>query len=249
MPQDWDFYMSAVDGRPGFVRLDLALTARAPDPHFPLMGYLRIHLNEQRENGFPTENEFVHLSLIEKTVAALLPEHPGMIDTGVVTTDGFRDLIFYGPSEAVAARLFEQIVKRHPSHRFETGTMHDPDWTYYRDFLYPDARTRQTMNNRKVYATLAEKGDGGRAMREIAHWAYFPNEAARDLFVAAIEKQNFVVRNLSTAEGGNPHGVEFWRNDAPHADGFDAITLTLFDAARAADGEYDGWETRIVTLN
>jgi hypothetical protein len=164
MPQDWDVYMARIDGQPGFGRLDLGLIARAPDAAFPLMAYLRIHLNDRRDNGFPTEGEFAQPTAIEKTLAEMLAGNPDMIDTGVVTTDGFRDLIFYGPTEAAAARLFEQVIKRHPSHRFETGTMHDPARSYYREFLYPDVRTRQTMNNCKVYATLAEK-----ATADMAH--------------------------------------------------------------------------------
>ena len=60
----------------------------------------------------------------------------------------------------------------------------------------------------------------------------------------------FVIENRSYADGRTlPHGLQFYREDRTDLDSINPVTLGIVEAVAEpdVDGEYDGWETEVVT--
>jgi hypothetical protein len=49
------------------------------------------------------------------------------------------------------------------------------------------------------------------------------------------------------AKAGDQYGVRLYRVDVPARDSIDDITAPLFQLAAELGGEYDGWETQVVS--
>ena len=108
-------------------------------------------------------------------------------------------------------------------------------------------RDLQIAASRMLCETLEEQGDTRTQVREIDHWAYFPDAEARSAFVEACVHSGFSLRGTSDPSGPwEGYGAQLWHRDVPTDEAMEQVTLLLYDLALAAGGDYDGWETRIV---
>ena len=108
-------------------------------------------------------------------------------------------------------------------------------------------RDLQIAASRALCATLEEQGDARTQVREIDHWAYFPNAEARGQFVEASLHAGFRLRGTSEPTGPwEQYGAQIFHRDVPSDEAMEQVTLFLYDLATDAGGDYDGWETRIV---
>src|SRR4030095_10293468 len=73
-------------------------------------------------------------------------------------------------------------------------------------------------------------------------------ESARSAFTERAAKLGFLLRSTSEPEKpGDRFGARLFRIDAPAFDAIDDVTLPLFELATALGGDYDGWETMVLT--
>jgi hypothetical protein len=80
-----------------------------------------------------------------------------------------------------------------------------------------------------------------------AHYAYFPDERSRSLFVAKCENAGFELRRLlSPMKPGSQPGVLFFHRDVPDQETMDRICSAIAALCDECGGEYDGWETQVV---
>jgi hypothetical protein len=130
----------------------------------------------------------------------------------------------------------------------ESGVREDRQWQIYFELLYPSAEELQRINNRRVCDALEAHGDAMTVARDVDHWAYFPDTAARARFLRELEGLGFTVRHLwdDGADEARCCGVQFYRVDIPSFTDIDEVTLPLYQAASDAGGEYDGWETQVI---
>ncbi len=108
-------------------------------------------------------------------------------------------------------------------------------------------RELQMAASRALCEVLEEQGDARTQVREIDHWAYFPNSEARSNYVEACLRAGFSLRGTSEPTGPwEMFGAQVWHRDVPSDDAMEQVTLFLYDLAFEAGGDYDGWETRVV---
>jgi len=139
------------------------------------------------------------------------------------------------------------VLQGFPAYDYDAGARPDPEWSTYLGFLAPSEEDRQHIENRRVCEALEENGDTLSAPREIDHWAYFAEPAAREAFVAEATALGFAVRALIEPDSDLPDiGVHLWRTDVPAYESIDDVTLTLFRLAARHGGTYDGWECTVV---
>ncbi len=80
----------------------------------------------------------------------------------------------------------------------------------------------------------------------IAHWAYFPDAAARDEFIQSTTQLGYALREkLEPSEAQRKFGACIVRNDHASWNEINEVTLGLFDLAIALGGDYDGWESPV----
>ena len=245
MNDDWDFYLCQIESKPASMMLDMGIRGQIPMPAFPDMAYLRLYLQTPAASGMTTSEEAEILHPFEDTLGILAKESKA-IYVGRVTTDGFRDFVFYAADGAAFESEIASTAATFAGYRFDVGSRPDPEWALYRDYLYPSGRMRQVMKNRGVYEALSKEGDALAASREVEHWAYFPTPYARTAFIQNCLKEGFQARSMLEPEDeAEEFGVTIFRQDVPSPAGLDDVTVMLFDLAEAAGGRYDGWETQI----
>ncbi len=244
---DWDSYVTRVDGQPASILVDLGAMPIAPSSVLRYLGYIRLHMNAPRADGLAGEAELDDLREIEDALAEELVES-GTVYVGRCTASGRRDFFFYLARPDGWGRRVGECMRAFPRHRFECAARLDRDWSSYRDFLFPSAAVWRSLSNRRVCRHLEKNGDTLRATREIDHFATFHDAAARDAFVSDAKALGFAVRALAEPdEKSTRHGVQLWRKDVPSFPEIDDVTRPLLELAAQHGGEYDGWETQVLS--
>ncbi|MCH6484995.1 DUF695 domain-containing protein [Pseudoxanthomonas sp. LH2527] len=243
----WNFYALRVDDQPASIYLDLSLADEVRVDEYPVMAWLRVEMREPREDGLSSQQEFDALVALEDRVVPLLAPDGQGVYAGRNTSSGCRDFYFYlAHGDTWDARV-DQAMRTSPHYRYQSGHRPDPTWSTYHEFLYPNPRTRESMENRDVCAALEERGDTLQQPREICHWAYFPSAVARDEFLRRAGAMGFSSRAPDRDDDGEQEwGAQVFRRDVPAYDAIDDICLPLYDLAHECGGRYDGWECEVV---
>ena len=248
MSENWDFYLLRVDDKPASIFVDLGVGREAPIKGLPFMAYLRVHMRAPRSDGLSSQEEFEALTSIEDAIEESLTSDGETIYVGRNTSDGCRDFYFYTAHPKDWHHRVNGLMQRFAPYEFDCGCRDDSEWKTYFEFLFPSDADRQRIQNRRVLHALEQRGDALEQEREIDHWAYFPTASARAAFVEAALEHGFRLRSMSEpAEAGAQYGAIVFRVDKPAPESIDDVTLPLFKLAAALGGNYDGWETEVVT--
>jgi len=102
--------------------------------------------------------------------------------------------------------------------------------------------------NRAVLDVLMENGDALTEAREIDHYAYFPTPTFRAHYIDRCIEAGFRLRGtIEPHRPGSGFGAVVFHKDVPGEEVLDAITDVLRAFADDCEGEYDGWETPVVS--
>lgn len=237
MSEHWDFYPLLVDGEPASIFVDLGIARTAPVAEFPNMAYLRVRMNQPREDGLSSQQEYDTLIALENDVAETVESGGRTLYVGRNTSSGNRDFYFYTNDRDIETNLSETMGKW-SSFQFQTGTRLDSEWSTYWGFLHPSPEDLQKIGNRDVIDRLLENGDHIDRPRKIDHFAVFKTPTDRDQFARYILAQGYSVLQTGGAND-EEYGIDFDRTDRP--DQIDDITIELYRNAKTSNGDYDGW--------
>src|ERR1700759_418951 len=97
----------------------------------------------------------------------------------------------------------------------------------------------------RVIEVLSEHGDALTTVREIDHFSYFPDVAARARYVDKCLGAGFKLRALSEPyRPGAGFGAIVFHDDVPDENVLLKVHALLTELAAAEGGNYDGWETQ-----
>jgi hypothetical protein len=248
MTDTWDFYFFEHAGTVGSIFVDLGLEADAPLAGFTRVGRLSVDMRQPRADGLSSNEEYPQLVALEDALKTQLDGgHARYV--GRNTAQGCRDFYFYLDADADAdwqARV-AGLMALFPGYAHRCESWDDPTWDAYFTFLLPDVAQHHTITNRQVCEALKSHGDLLEDAREIDHWAYFQDAAARDAFIAKAATLGFQLRHAWDPDEDSQHHVaQVYRLDVPALDHIDAVTHPLLEAALALGGDYDGWECVVV---
>ncbi|MGC9954098.1 MAG: ribonuclease E inhibitor RraB [Rhizomicrobium sp.] len=106
----------------------------------------------------------------------------------------------------------------------------------------------QIALNAHVLDALREHGDALAGVREIDHFAYFGTPQSRALFIDKCLIIGFKLRNTTEPyRPGAGFGAILSHSDVPDEEILGKVTSLLVDLAQECGGEYDGWETQVVS--
>jgi uncharacterized protein (TIGR01619 family) len=241
--QEWDFYFSNVDDIIGSFYLDLGLTHVAPIENKPNLVWISLQMNNPREDGLSSGEEFELLTAIEDRLQELVPLKHNTIYVGRLTTDGRRDFYFYMGDTTFYDKTISEVMVAFPTYSYDFGIKQDPQWEQYFNFMYPNPRQLQSILNRRVIDNLEEQGDSLTKARLVDHWIHFKTDSDRNLFVKKIEHLNFNVisKTETTSFEGYPYELNIDRLDKVDHNSVDNYVLELWQLAEECNGEYDGW--------
>jgi uncharacterized protein (TIGR01619 family) len=248
MSDTWDFYPCRVDDKPASIFVDLGIARDAPMRALPHMAYLRVHMSAPRPDGLSSQAEFAALTALEDRLSAALSDERTTVYVGRNTSNGVRDFYFYTSRPDDWESRVAALMRSSADYRFDCGVREDAEWQTYFRFLYPSKADHQRMKNRRVCEVLTERGDKLTEAREIDHWAYLPSDEARATFVARARSLAFELRCTSEKEKeGERFGAQIFHVARPSPDAIDDVTVRLLALAEELGGDYDGWETPVIT--
>lgn len=245
--EDWDFYFTNVDDILSSFYVDLGLSKVAPINDKPNLIWISLNMNNSREDGLSSNEEFDTLSEIEDRLQEYITNRHNSIYAGRLTTDGRRDFYFYMGDTTLYDKTISESMVAYPSYSFDFGIKEDKPWKSYFEFIYPNPRQFQSLQNRRVVENLEKNGDTLTKARPVEHWIYFKSENDRNVFLSKIENLKFEIisKNAETIFGDFSYKLHISRIDTVDLDSVNDYVLDLWEIAEGCNGEYDGWETSV----
>ncbi|MEW7292851.1 DUF695 domain-containing protein [Aquimarina sp. 2304DJ70-9] len=245
---DWTFYFSNVNDKLSSIATDLNLTSVAPINGQENVVYVSIKMPNPKDNGLSSNDDADELWKIEdEIISGFDKSNLNYTFAGRLTSDGFRDLYFFGENTILMEKQVSSAMTAFPNFKFDFGHKTDKEWNGYFDFLYPLPRQMQVIQNRRVLEQLEKGGDKLIKPREVFHWIYFKNEKELEKFESFTNELKFITKNKGKTEQPNEYKyvISVSRVDKVGYDQIDDYTLQLWEKAKELNGEYDGWETSI----
>jgi uncharacterized protein (TIGR01619 family) len=248
MPEDWDFYFCRVNDVLASIALDLSLRKLVPDLSKPDLLWIWVYFKSPRPDGLSDSSEFDALIKIEEKLTETLEGKFNAILSGRITTDGRREFYFYGLHSDAFDFAVEDALALFLGYEFDSGFQKDPEWKQYLEVLYPSDENLQRIKNRSVLDVLERKGDTLEAPRDIFHWIYFRTRSDREAFWTVIQLLSYRLESKPEKAGGDfPFGLCIVKFQSVKQDDIDEAVIELFRCAKEFQGDYDGWETKVIS--
>ena len=236
----WDVYTCRVDGRSAVISLDLDLHDVAVSGTHPQRFHVRHALRSPRENGLPDGSENEAMYGLQDTLVEALGADVRGIYLACLTNGGYREHFFQLPAHADGRAVAAKVESGPDSggYELETFAEDDPDWRYYHEFLWPDARSMQYLMDRRVVQSLADNGDQHGVPRPVDHYVDVPDEAGGETLLAQAQADGF----SGVVERRNGRWkVHLERPDPVELEHIHGVVWGLYEMAERVGGEYDGW--------
>jgi uncharacterized protein (TIGR01619 family) len=247
MKENWRSYFCNVNESLASIFVNLALRDAAPVASKPWLLWVTLDLHSPKPNGMYDSSEVPALFKIEDALTSQLFISCGAEMCGRITTEGRREFYYYGETKEGFHAAVTRVLSGFPGYGFDAGEQEDVLWEQYLDVLYPSRADLERIKNQDLIEVLTEKGDVLTAAREVQHWIYFQCQDARALFRDEIAKAGFRVETESFVEGGRPFGISGIRTQSVEQERIDATVIEILRLAERFDGDYDGWETPVIT--
>ena len=152
---DFDFYDARYDETRVAVFLDLAAKDHAPVATHPVRLHVRVAMRSPRPDGLRADDETDALFAAEDAIVGHLATSLDAIYVGRVVTRGYTTWAFY-VAEA-ASRPLAGAPSIAP-YSLEWTSEADPEWGYYREFLFPDEESHRDLLSRRAVDRLTRAG-------------------------------------------------------------------------------------------
>ena len=238
--EDWDSYLTNVDGVIGSIFVDLGLKNIAPVVDKPNVLWVSISMQNPHDTGLPRDEEINVLFEMEDEVINAITNQHNAIYVGRLTSGGVRQLYFYLGDITNYETTITQSMSKYPAYKFDFGNKDDKEWKGYFDFLYPLPIQYQVIMNSRVIRSLEQHGDSLTKERMVDHWIYFAVENDMKNYISTIEKHNFKVID-SYQDEEQIYVLNVGRVDKVDYDSVDEYVLYLWELAEEHNGKYDGW--------
>lgn len=243
----WEVFLAQYDNGPGSTVLNMELKQKAPISGYTVVVITGVKFTNCNPDGFPADDEFEKLHVIEDSVEKLLAKFTSTILAGTFTNACQRLGYYYITDSSVVRQQLLQLYSRSfPGYTPYIKVRYDPQWEGYLTFLYPSEEMLEYTSNLKVLDGLAQAGDKLDKPRQTDHWLYFKNEADRNCFIKYATSKRFKVESKKKTEGKLPYQLQISRVDKVDIRSISGITSELRQEASKCNGDYDGWETFVV---
>ena len=249
MPPHWDFYFCRLNDHLASVFLDLGYGQGPPPAGLTTLVYVFVPMRQARPDGLSSREEADRLAALEDALVPALVQGLPAAFVARATTRGHREFYFYAQDPGRLGELLAAVFTDFSDYRCEHGTRPDPEWSHYREVLFPAPVELQLMHNRHVLEQLRERGDDGSRARPLRHHLYFPDWKSRIAFSQWAAPRGYRCEDLPPRPepvADKPFGLVLHHVAALPLEGINAIVSELFAQAETGGGEYDGWETEVV---
>jgi hypothetical protein len=239
--EEWDFYYCRVDDAPASIFMNFAYRDERPSGQDTLY-FVGLQILEQGEHGMGVEPDVKALWSLEDEITEAAAAK-GFTYVGRLRTQGDWQLSFYAPAEK-EPELEELVVAAcaEVDRGYRFGSKEDESWSYYDEFLSPDAERWQWILDRRVVEQLGKAGDVHETPRPVDHFIGFPDAASRDAFMSAARERGFSAEPGEPRDDGeNAYTAQLVRSDPVTLRHIHVVVMDLVELAAEHGGDYDGW--------
>lgn len=133
---DWNFYQANVNESIASIYLDLHFNQIAPIADYPKSAWYWIKMENPRDDGLSSDEDFDDLYVHEDELEAHLKKFDVKY-VGRITTAGRREFYFYLPEDLSINDVLREFVGEEPKFLYQIGEQEDKDWGRYFNVLYP----------------------------------------------------------------------------------------------------------------
>ncbi len=239
--EDWDFYLCEIAQQPASVFLDLSWFEESPVSGLDQLLRVKLPMHTPREDGLSSQAEAEALHDAEDAIVEALESRAQARFVGRATWAGLRELYLYAPGSALDEATIEAALSSAPAYTARWEREADPDWTHYRELLYPDADARAQLTNRRMVHHLQSQGDALNQPRPINHMLYFPEQAQADACIEQARRRGFSAESQPADDARWGIYVALTREDTAQLEHLNALVHALRALATSHGGHYDGW--------
>lgn len=248
---DWDVYFCYIEDMPAFMSVDLGIASVIPLADKPTLLEVVVGLQTVTDNGFPENEEWAILEKIEDAVVSTLEAKLEATFVGKTLNNGKRSFYLYTGETLLFEQTMEAIIAEFPQYRIAYQMEPDEEWSIYKDLLYPDEESLQKIYNNRILLYLQEQGDQPFIPRLISYWLYFSTKEDSDAFsvVAAENAFEVVLQEKLENQADKSYKLVLAKVDTADEDTINETTISLMQLAEQYKGEFDGWETQVISEN
>lgn len=130
----WISGQGTINERPSIFRANAGLFQLADSADYSYELIVSVIISDPDERGFPKKDELIHLEDFEDALVSAIQANAGGHLAVVLTTDGYRDFIFYVKDSQSIPRRLKPLQSAFTRIRVEVQGKQDPDWTQLRRF-------------------------------------------------------------------------------------------------------------------
>lgn len=143
IPADfWWAYLASYDQGPGSITVNLGLKKQLPLSTYPTLIITGVTYATQRRDGLPETSDLDHLNKLSSKLIETIENVTAAVHAGTFKYN--RECLHYvyvKDSSKVEEALKAFYLKECPECKTYTNIKNDPDWTTYKDFLFPNQAT------------------------------------------------------------------------------------------------------------
>jgi uncharacterized protein (TIGR01619 family) len=242
--ENWVSYFSNINDELASTFVDLGLVSLAPLIENVHLVLIKLKMNFAKLDGLSSNQEYELLIKIEDSLSKKLDLNYTIYYVGRITKNGFREFYFYVDNILNLELNLLEEMENFPEYDFTLELKKELDWDSYLNFLYPNPREMQTVENQELVYYLENKGDDLFKERMVDHWINFKTDYDRNLFLEAIFTFGFEILLLDYNLVENfefPYSLNIARVDKVDIDSVNEYCLDLWELAEQFNGEYNGW--------
>jgi uncharacterized protein (TIGR01619 family) len=247
MTDNWKPYICNVNGRLASILVNLGLRNSVPISSKPWLLWVWVYSQAPRPDGLSDSKEAPTLYKIEDALTSALTRECQTILSGRITTEGRREFYFYGETKGRFSKAVTEALNGFEGYRFDVGEQEDPSWNQYLNVLYPSVENLERIANMDLLDELVKKGDVLTVPREVQHWMSFRSEQSRGLFREAVTTAGYGIMGETLSDGEFPFGISVTRTQSIEQKVIDQTVIELLRLCHTFNGDYEGWETPVVT--
>ncbi|HEY3974062.1 MAG TPA: DUF695 domain-containing protein [Candidatus Sulfotelmatobacter sp.] len=247
MTDNWKPYLCNVNDKLASILVNLGLRDSVPITSKPWLLWVWVYFQSPRADGLSDGKEAPVLYKIEDALTPSIARVCQAILCGRITTEGRREFYFYGETRNGFRKAVKDALTGFEGYKFSLGEQEDSSWRQYLDVLYPSPEGLERIANMDLLDELVKRGDVLTVPREVQHWMSFRSEQSRALFREAAAGAGYSIVGESLSEGEFPFGVSVTRTQSIQQKLIDQTVIELLKLCRNFDGDYEGWETQVVT--
>ncbi len=243
--ENWDVYSNVLSKGKASFMLDMGLAPAAPVKGLDYLIISGVKTHTCNADALPDNTEFEMLYSVSDALIPAIGMKTSFRYAGSCTYQCERLDYFYVKDTVGLRPVLEQVYKsRFTDYSYQIQIKPDAKWSTYFNFLYPNDKLFEYMQNRKMVQELQMKGIDLTAESNVLYKFEFSAEPQIQTFADSAKRLGLALHQQNKVKDGKTivFFVEMLGKSKTDLATISAITLQLRDMAMRYQGFFIGWE-------